>query len=113
MHKNIIILSHCGTEDMLLCCLLVFTVPKHCNISSNFEYYKMCTNGYSQITNIFTELIYLKFFSFFPTLGLEERVNLEDGPSELIKSDLTNQPPTKCRADGLFRSNQWSNLSQP
>ena len=94
MHKNIIILSHCGTEDMLLCCLLVFTVPKHCNISSNFEYYKMCTNGYSQITNIFTELIYLKFFSFFPTLGLEERVNLEDGPSELIKSDLNDHPTT-------------------
>ena len=30
----------------------------------------------------------------FATLGLEEKVILEDGPSGLLKSDLTNHPPT-------------------
>ena len=46
------------------------------------------------------------------TLDLEERLILEDGPSGLIKSDMTNHPPTHPRLDGLFRSNHWSDLIQ-
>ena len=50
------------------------------------------------------------------TLDLEERLILEDGPSGLIQSELTNRPPTHPpthpRADGLFRSNHWSDLIQ-
>ena len=55
---------------------------------------------------------------YVATLDLEERPILEDGLSGLIKSDLTNRPPTHPptpthpRADGLLRSNQWSDLSQ-
>ena len=30
-----------------------------------------------------------------PTLGLEDNLILEDGPSGLLKSDLTNQPPAQ------------------
>ena len=33
------------------------------------------------------------------TLGLEERPILEDGPSGLVKSDLTNHPPTPVDMD--------------
>ena len=45
----------------------------------------------------------------FATLDLEERLILEDGPSGLIKSDHPNTP---THADGLFRSNHWSDLIQ-
>ena len=50
------------------------------------------------------------------TLGLEDNLILEDGPSVLIKSDLTNHPPahppTHPRWHGLLLSNQWSDQSQ-
>ena len=35
------------------------------------------------------------------TLDLEERLILEDGPSGLIKSDLTDHPPTPVQMDCL------------
>jgi hypothetical protein len=45
------------------------------------------------------------------TLDLEERLILEDGPRRLIKSDLTDDPPTQHpHADGLFRSNHWLDI---
>jgi hypothetical protein len=54
----------------------------------------------------------LKIFKVEYLSNLEERLILEDGPSGLIKSDMTNHPPTNPHADGLFRSNHWSDLIQ-
>ena len=60
------------------------------------------------------QIYYKSSIPHIATLDLEERLILEDGPSGLIKSDLTNHPPTPThpRADGLFRSNHWSDLIQ-
>ena len=49
------------------------------------------------------------------TLGLEDNLILEDGPSGLIKSDLSNHiasAATHPRWHGLLLSNQWSDQSQ-
>ena len=69
----------------------------HCVQLPNYSVTSYCIMYFALVIKLLEQ--FNGYLFHIATLDLEERLILEDGPSGLIKSDLTNHPPTPVQMD--------------